>query len=170
MNTPDAHATATVFQSSKPRTLLHALGAFLFVQFGVKLFETGEASAMVVGLLAVCFFLTYLAVTMLHLVRRSPELTITAAGITHHSRGSLEWAEIERIRFQQIGWQGFLEVLLHDPDAYLNRGPLLKRALGQANRGFGLSPVTISAHTVPASLQDLAEAMRRHHPNLVIES
>ncbi|GAB0101311.1 hypothetical protein JMUB6875_02750 [Nocardia sp. JMUB6875] len=168
MHTRDG--AATVYHSSKPRILMYAAGALFFIAIGVKLFQTGEASAMFVGLLAAFFFLTYLAVTLALLVRRSPELVITPTGFTHHRRGSLAWAEIDRIRVQEVGGHRFLEVLLHDPDAYLTRTSLVKRVLGHANRGIGYSPVTISTRTVRASLHEVAEAMRRHHPALPIEA
>jgi hypothetical protein len=106
------------------------------------------------------------------LLRRRPELVLTNEGLTHVRLGSIGWNEIAEVRIREIrirsSSQLMIELVLHDTGAYLARAPRLTRIAGKANMGMGYGPATISATTLPVSLDQVVAAVRRYHPQLTI--
>ncbi|MGQ4601272.1 STM3941 family protein [Nocardia sp. R6R-6] len=118
-----------------------------------------------VGVACSCFFM-YLGVP--RLIRRRPELIITADGIEHFDQGRILWTDIDSIRLNRMHGQRILEFLLHQPDTYLAQLPWFVRTTSRFMRASGYSPATISALTLPVPLETVLEAMRRHRPSVVI--
>ncbi|MXM66828.1 hypothetical protein GR925_26210 [Streptomyces sp. HUCO-GS316] len=124
------------------------------------------------GALAVAFFGLTAGVAIGRLARRRPELVLDSKGLTHVMLGSISWTEIAAVGIREIksqsSTQRVIELVLHDPAAYLARAPRMARITGKANRRLGFSPANISATTLPVDVNEVVRAMRRHHPELTI--
>jgi len=173
VTTEPAPTPETTFPSSIGRTSLAALGSIVFVALGVwLLIEHATLKATLGGAAAVLFFGLCACLTIGRLLRRRPELVLTAEGLTHVMLGSIGWSQIAAVGIREIkvrtGSQRVIELVLHDPAAYLARAPRMARIAGRANLRLGYSPATISAITLPVGLDEVVAAMRRHHPGLTI--
>jgi hypothetical protein len=173
VTTEPAAVPQTVYRSSIGRTSLMTLGATVFVALGAWLvIDHATVKATVAGAVAVLFFGLCDCLAIGRLLRRRPELVLTGEGVTHVMLGSIGWTEIAEVRIREIkvrsSTQRVIELVLHDPVAYLARAPRLARFAGKANLRMGFSPTNISATTLPADLDTVVAAMRRHHPELTI--
>jgi hypothetical protein len=163
----------TAYPSSIRRTALVALGSIVFVVLCAwALLGHSSIKAVLAGAVGVPFFGLCAAVAIGRLVRRRPELVITGEGVTHAMLGSISWTEIAAVGIREIKVssrpQRMIELILHDPGAYLARAPRMARITGKANLRLGYSPATISATTLPVGVDEVLAAMRHHHPELNI--
>jgi hypothetical protein len=163
----------TTFRSSKGRTSLVALGATVFVVLGAwMVIDHTTVKATVVGAVTVLFFGLCDCLAIGRLLRRRPELVLTGEGVTHVMLGSIGWTEIAEVGIREIkvrsSTQRVIELVLHDPVAYLARAPRMARIAGKANLRMGFSPTNISATTLPVDAETVVAAMRRHHPELTV--
>jgi hypothetical protein len=62
----------------------------------------------------------------------------------------------------------FLAINLKDPDGFLQRQSFFKAMWMKANMGMVGTPVTIVPNTLPLTLEELLEAIRRKHPEIQI--
>ncbi|MER7284076.1 STM3941 family protein [Dactylosporangium sp. NPDC000244] len=166
---------ATVYQASLRRTVLLALGALGFVAISAWLLATHQSIvAEITGAVGVPFFSLAAATLIYRLIRRGPELVITDEGFAYRTWGSVAWSEVRAVRIREIKVRGttqrMIEVVLRDPDAYVDGAPVAARMLMRANRRAGFSPINISAVILPVSLHDVLAAMKRHQPNLIISA
>ncbi|MFJ3310025.1 STM3941 family protein [Streptomyces sp. NPDC086549] len=173
MTTEPADPRRTTYPTSIRRTLLVALGSAVFVALGTwMLIDHSTPKATVGGAAAVLFFGLCGCVALARIVRRRPELVLTGDGLTHVMLGPIAWTEIAAVGIREVNVrsssQRMIELILHDPGAYLARAPRFARISGKANLRLGYSPANISATTLPVSLDEVLEAMRRHHPQLTI--
>ncbi|MEV6736740.1 STM3941 family protein [Streptomyces sp. NPDC051104] len=171
MTTEAADSAATVYPSSQRRTSLVALGSLAFVAAGVWLLvDHATLKGIAAGAAAVPFFGLCAGVAIGRLLRRRPELVLNRDGLTHVMLGSIRWTEIAEVTVREVrvrsASQRMIELVLHDPDAYLARAPRMARVAGKANLRFGYSPASISVTTLPVDLEEVMAAMRRHHPEL----
>ncbi|MFJ5230981.1 STM3941 family protein [Kitasatospora sp. NPDC088391] len=151
-----------------PRKVLRLLLASLgFVAVGTAFLFSGSALVVLVGVLSVSFFGLTAVLYAGKLLRRRPELVLDTAGLEHDRLGRIAWEEIAVVRVRQLGsGQSMLELVLHDPAAYLARAPRTTRITAPLNRGLGFAPTNIAANTLPVDLDRLVEVMVRHHPRL----
>ncbi|MHA6757259.1 hypothetical protein [Streptacidiphilus sp. PAMC 29251] len=90
----------------------------------------------------------------------------------HATLGRFGWDEIAavRIREQRVGTtsQRFIELVLHDPDAYLARAPKLTRHTMSLNTRLGYGLANMPMSTLPVPPETVVNAMLSHHPGLTI--
>lgn len=160
--------TTTRYYAPKRRALLlTVISAVPLV--GVLL--TVKNASLILGVLgavvvACSVFGMYVGVP--RLIGRRPELIITADWIEHVDQGRILWTDIDSVRRNRMNGQQILEFVLHEPDTYLARLPWLVRTTSRFMRASGYSPATISALSLPVPLETVLEAMRRHHPCLLV--
>ncbi|MEE1784217.1 hypothetical protein PUR71_15115 [Streptomyces sp. SP17BM10] len=161
----------TVYALSRRNVLLLLLASIGFTVGGaVLLWHHATLKGLVGGALAVPFFGFCSFVLLRRLVRNRPELVLDADGLEHVQLGRIGWAEIAGVRLRTMSVRGssqqMIEVVLHDPDAYLARAPRLVRASAGPNRSLGYGPANIAANALPVPLEEVLAAMHRHHPRL----
>ncbi|MEW2508604.1 STM3941 family protein [Streptomyces sp. NPDC046870] len=164
----------TVFPLAKRRVWAMLAGSLVFVALGIAfLIAHSTVKMTVAGALAVLFF-GFCSVSFIRLLLRGrPELVLDDAGVDHVRLGRLGWDEIAaaRMREQRVRntSQRFIELVLHDPDAYLARAPELVRRTASANARLGLGPATVATNTLPVPPEAVLEAMRLHCPGLPVQ-
>ncbi|WP_244502338.1 hypothetical protein [Streptomyces oceani] len=81
------------------------------------------------------------------LLRDRPELVLDDAGVHHLTLGRFGWDEIAAVRIGEMRVRGstqrFIELLLHDPDAYLARASVYLRRTASMNARLGFGPANI---------------------------
>ncbi|MQS12956.1 hypothetical protein F7Q99_11795 [Streptomyces kaniharaensis] len=136
----------------------------------VLLMQHATVKGTIGGALAAPFFGACAVLLVRRLIRNRPDLILDAHGLEHVQLGRIAWTEIAAVRIREMriksGVQRFIEVVLHDPAAYLVRAPRVVRATAAANRSLGFGPASIPATTVTARLEDVVAAMHRYHPRL----
>ena len=149
------------------KVLLLLLGSLGFVALGTAFMLSGSVVVALIGILSVSFFGLTAVMYAGKLLRRRPELVLDAVGLEHAQLGRIAWEEIAVVRVRPVGaGQSILELVLHDPAAYLARAPRTVRITAPLNRGMGFSPTNIAANSLPVDLSQLVTAMVRHHPQL----
>ncbi|AJE41305.1 hypothetical protein CP978_15905 [Streptomyces nodosus] len=150
-------------------------GSLVFVALGIVFLVAHSTVTMTVaGALVVPFF-GFCSVSIVQRLLRHgrPELVLDDAGVDHARLGRFGWDEIAavRIREQRVRntSQRFIELVLHDPDAYLARAPKLVRSTASMNARLGFGPANMTTNTLPVPPEAILDAMRRHHPALVVE-
>lgn len=161
----------TAIPASVRRVSLMLIGSIAFVAAGVGfLIVHTSLKADIAGAVAVPFFGFCAVLLAARLIKRTPELVITNEGLSHRSCGTVSWEQISHVAIRTIRVrttsQRMIEVVLHDPSAYLATAPRLARVTANANMRMGYSPYNISANTMPASLEQVLAEMTRHHPSL----
>lgn len=164
----------TVYPLPKGRAWALLAGSLVFVAMGAAFLIVHSSVKMVIaGALAVPFFGLCTVIVLQRLRRDRPELTLDGAGLEHVQLGRFTWDEIAavRIREQRVGTtsQRFIELVLHDPDAYLARAPRLVRSTASMNARLGFGPANMPTNTLPVPAEAILDAMRRHRPGLVTE-
>ncbi|MGW2616892.1 STM3941 family protein [Streptomyces sp. NPDC001500] len=164
----------TVYPLPKGRVWAMLAGALVFVALGIVLLAVHSTVKMTVaGALAVPFFGFCAVIIVLRLLRDRPELVLDDAGVDHVRLGRFGWDEIVavRVREQRVRntSQRFIELVLHDPDAYLLRAPRLVRSTASMNARLGFGPATMAVNTLPAPPEAVLDAMRRHRPGLAVQ-
>jgi len=165
---------ATVYPLAKRRVWTMLAGSLAFVAVGVVFLVAHSTVKMTVaGALAVPFF-GFCAVLIVQRLRRDrPELLLDDAGVEHVRLGRFGWNEIAavRIREQRVRntSQRFIELVLHDPDAYLARAPKLVRSTASMNARLGFGPASMATNTLTVPPEAVLDAMRRHCPDLAVQ-
>ncbi|WP_327259130.1 MULTISPECIES: STM3941 family protein [unclassified Streptomyces] len=165
----------TVYPLAKGRVWAMLAGSLVFVALGIVFLVAHSTVMMTVaaGALVVPFF-GFCSVSIIQrLLRDRPELVLDDAGVDHVRLGRFGWDEIAavRIRGQQVRntSQRFIELVLHDPDAYLARAPKLVRSTASMNARLGFGPANMATSTLPVPPEAVLDAMRRHCPGLAVQ-
>jgi len=164
----------TVYPFAKGRVWAMLAGSFVFVALGIVFLVVHSTVKMTVaGALAVPFFGFCSVIFIQRLFHGRPELVLDDAGVDHVSLGRFGWDEIAavRIREQRVRntSQRFIELVLHDPDAYLARAPGLVRRTASMNARLGFGPANMATNTLTVPPDQALDAMRRHHPGLAVQ-
>lgn len=164
----------TVYRLAKGRVWAMLAGSLVFVALGIVFLVTHSSVKMtVVGVLAVSFFGFCSVFIVQRLLRDRPELVLDDAGVDHVRLGRFTWDEIAAVRIHEQRVrntsQRFIELVLHDPDAYLARAPKLVRRTASMNARLGFGPASMATNTLPAQPEAVLDAMRRHHPALAVQ-
>ncbi|MGW2716655.1 STM3941 family protein [Streptomyces sp. NPDC001492] len=164
----------TVYPLAKGRAWAMLAGSLVFVAVGIAFLAAHSTLKMTVaGALAVPFFGLCSVLILQRLLRDLPELVLDDAGVDHVRLGRFGWDEIAgvRIREQRVRntSQSFIELVLHDPDAYLARAPKLVRSTASMNVRLGFGPATLATNTLPVPPEAVLDAMRRHRPGLAVQ-
>ncbi|MFE7855360.1 STM3941 family protein [Streptomyces sp. NPDC057403] len=163
----------TVYPLAKTRVWLMLAGSLVFVALGIVFLVAHSTVKMTVaGALAVPFFGLCAVLIVQRLFRGRPELVVDDAGVEHVRLGRFGWGEIAavRIREQRVRntSQRFIELVLHDPEAYLARAPRLVRSTASMNARLGFGPANMATNTLPVPPEEIVDAMRRHRPGLAV--
>ena len=164
----------TVYPVAKGRVWAMLAGSLVFVALGIAFLVVHSTLKMTVaGAVAVPFFGLCSVIIVQRLLRDRPELVLDEAGVEHVRLGRFGWHEIAavRIREQRVRntSQLFIELVLHDPDAYLARAPRLVRSTASMNARLGFGPANMATNTLPVPPEAVLEAMRRHCPGLAVQ-
>ncbi|MGI5460839.1 STM3941 family protein [Streptomyces sp. CA-249302] len=164
----------TVYPLPKARVWAMLAGSLLFVAAGVVFLVAHSTVKMTVaGAAAVPFFGFCAVLIGRRLSLDRPELTLDDGGVDHARLGRFGWDEIAavRIREQRVRntSQLFIELVLHDPDAYLARAPRLVRSTASMNARLGFGPANMATNTLPVPPEAVLDAMRRHCPGLSVQ-
>ncbi|MBM7439360.1 STM3941 family protein [Streptomyces sp. HB132] len=164
----------TVYPLAKGRVWAMLAGSLLFVALGIVFLIAHSTVIMTaVGVTAVSFFGFCSVIIIQRLFRDRPELVLDDAGVDHVRLGRFGWDEIAavRIREQRVRntSQRFIELVLHDPDAYLARAPKLVRSAASMNARLGFGPASMATNTLPEPSEAVLDAMRRHCPGLTVQ-
>lgn len=158
-----------VYMPSRKRLVLALFGALAFVFIGAGgVIARPTVLTVVVAATAVPFFGWGSVLFVIRLVRRRPELTVTDEGFDHRQLGRIAWHEVESVVPAEYSPTGrithrFVEVRLHDPQAYLARRPPAARMLARSNMAMLFSPVTISAITLSRPFAEVLLEMQQRH-------
>ncbi|MFI1509442.1 STM3941 family protein [Streptomyces sp. NPDC020597] len=164
----------TVYPLAKGRVWAMLAGSLVFVGLGVAfLLAHSTVKMTLAGALAVPFFGLCSVLIMRRLLSDRPELVLDDAGVDHVRLGRLGWDQIAlvRIREQRVRTtsQRFIELVLHDPDAYLAHAPKLVRSTASMNARLGFGPATMAVNTLSVPPEAVLDAMRRHRPGLAVQ-
>ncbi|MVU81643.1 hypothetical protein GPX89_30945 [Nocardia sp. ET3-3] len=105
------------------------------------------------------------------LIRPQPTLVITEEGFTYRGYPHVAWSEVERLllgigRLRKGGRADrFAEVVLRDPAAFRDRVHALGDVMARKNVD---RPLFIVPDRLPVPVTAAVEAMRAHHPDLVV--
>jgi hypothetical protein len=164
----------TVYPLAKGRVWAMLAGSLVFVALGIAFLLAHSTAKMTLGgALAVPFFGLCAVVIARRLFTDRPELVLDDTGVDHVRLGRLDWDQIAavRIREQRVRntSQRFVELVLHDPGAYLARAPKLVRSTASMNARLGFGPAVMATNTLPAPPEAILDAMRRHRPGLAVQ-
>jgi hypothetical protein len=141
-------------------------GSLVFVALGIVFLVAHSTVKMTVaGVLAVPFFGFCSLLIARRLLRDRPELMLDDAGVDHVTLGRFGWDQTAAVRSTS---QRFIELVLHDPDAYLARAPKLVRSTASMNARLGFGPANMPTNTLPVPPEAVLDAMRRHRPGLAV--
>ncbi|WP_324786823.1 STM3941 family protein [Streptomyces sp. H51] len=163
----------TVYRLAKGRVWAMLAGSLAFVALGVVFLVAHSTVQMfVAGVLAVPFFGLCAVIIAQRLFRDRPELVLDDAGVDHVSLGRLGWDEIAAVRIREHRVRHtthrFIELVLHDPGAYLARAPKLVRRTAAMNVRLGFGPANMATNTLSVPPEAVLDAMRRHRPGLAV--
>ncbi|MFG2944099.1 STM3941 family protein [Streptomyces adustus] len=164
----------TVYPLAKGRVWAMLAGSLVFVALGIAFLIAHSTLKMTVaGAMAVPLFGFCAVLIIQRLLRDRPELVLDDAGVDHVRLGRFAWDEMAavRIREQRVSntSQRFIELVLHDPDAYLVRAPKLVRSTASMNARLGFGPANLPTNTLPVPPEAVLDAMRRHRPGLEVQ-
>ncbi|MFI2765265.1 STM3941 family protein [Streptomyces echinatus] len=164
----------TVYPLAKGRVWAMLAGSLVFVALGIGFLVAHSTVKMTVaGALAVPFFGFCSVSIAQRLLRARPELVLDDAGVDHARLGRFDWDEITavRIRVQRVRntSQRLIELVPHDPEAYLARAPKLVRSTASTNARLGFGPAVMATNTLPVPPEAVLDAMRRHRPGLAAQ-
>jgi hypothetical protein len=166
--TPDA----VVIYPRRGKLLLLATGAAMFLCSGFWTWTTRELDKAVISALSISFFGPCLGYAIFRLVRRTPSLIISQSGLYDGSSALggfvFHWSEIECAYVSFVGRQKMLSIKLKNQEEFLSRVGWVKRIWMRYSIYLVGSPVSISAITLPIKLEELAELIHRHAPEIPI--
>jgi hypothetical protein len=170
----DLSLPPTVYAMAKGRVWAMLAGSLAFVVLGVFfLVDRGSVKMTIAGALAVPFFGFCGVFLARRLIQGRPELVLDGAGLEHVTLGRIGWDEIAAVRIREQRVRNtsarFIELVLHDPDAYLGRAPQLVRRTAAMNAGLGFGPANIPVNTLSAAPEAVLDAMQHHRPGLPIQ-
>jgi len=170
-------ADELVIELSKSKVILMILGSFGFVALGYWLFSM-DAAAMKelpiddplfihgVGIASMVFFsLTGIFGTR-KLFDKKPGLVLNSAGIIDNSSGLaagfIPWSEITGAEIYEIHRQKMLIIKVRNPEEFIQRGNVLRRAMVQMGSKMSGS-IAITSNTLKINFPELLSTFERYH-------
>lgn len=167
-----------IIKLSKKKILLLILGACAFVTLGVWLFSLDEATIQsqrwfnspmfvhAIGLVSIVFFGLCGVFALKKLFDKKPGLVFNDSGIVDNasgvSAGLIPWSEVVGSEIFEIQKQKMLIIKVKNPQKYIERSGLLKRALNKANYKMCGSPIAISSSTLKIDFSELLSLFNRY--------
>lgn len=125
------------------------------------------------SVICILFFSFACIIFIKRLKTKKPALIIDETGITNYvsniSGTHIPWTDIRYIVTNRVFNQLFLMILLHNPEAYINKetNPVKRKLLSMNHKQYG-SPVSIAVNTIQGDLlqlkQLLQEQLSKHTP------
>ncbi|MEM8653966.1 MAG: STM3941 family protein [Pseudomonadota bacterium] len=154
---------------SRPLTLIHAdrrkMNRVLALGVGfvaVSLFllvtgiDSGAPLLIGIGAIGAVFFgwCTWIGVTMW--LGRKPLIAMDAKGVAVFRHPHLPWENFERVDVTGFLDEGFVRIVVRDPDAFLAGMPVVSRLLARANTALADGHIFVSNRLLPAPADDIA--------------
>lgn len=155
---------------SKSKSLLMLVGCLLFIASGVDFVVSPKRYVsivahspkiiFIVGCIGIVFF-GFLGLSILKiLAKNEPGLIISKEGITDNSggvsAGFIPWSDILAINEQVIANQRFINLVVKDPQEYINRQrSAFKRKVMQKNHDIFGTGIGISTNTLNIRYKEL---------------
>ena len=118
-----------------------------------------------ISIICILFFSFACVIFIKRLKAKKPALIIDETGITNYinniSGTHIPWTDIRYIVTNKIFNQLFLMILLHHPEAYINKetNPVKRKLLSMNYRQYG-SPVSIAVNTINSDINELRRLLQ----------
>lgn len=137
-------------------------GALLVLIPGLR--EGAEGWQKIAAGFAGMVFFAGVTVALIRLIRsKKPGLIVNDRGFVDASSGVaagvVSWEQVRSIGFTNVKGGKFITVMVKDPEAFVQRGGLIKRLLCRLNARMYSSPVQISARSLAISHDELAQLL-----------
>ncbi|MFU2163320.1 STM3941 family protein [Streptococcus pluranimalium] len=140
-----------VIPSKKLGNMIYALGALMFVIFGLLFLFSSDLFAILIGLLSIAFFGWVFIILIKRIFTSYSLLIVDEQGITDHSSalalGFVPWKDIENVQLRHMLNQTFISVSVKDQEAYLAKMSVLQRNATKANLKMGYPLINITLNT-----------------------
>jgi len=171
-------ADELAIELSKSKTILIILGSFGFVAAGYWLFSMDAAEMKGlpiddpllihgVGIAGMVFFGLTGILGVRKLFDKRPGLVLNSAGIIDNSSalaaGFIPWSEITGAAIYEVHRQKLLMIKVRNPEEFIHRGNVFKRAIVQINSKMSGSPIMISSNTLKTNFAELLSTFEQYH-------
>lgn len=140
-----------VIPSKKLGNMIYALGALMFVIFGLLFLFSSDIVAILIGLFSIAFFGWGFIILIKRLFTNHSLLIVDEQGMTDHSSalalGFVPWEDIENVQLRHMLNQTFISVSVKDQEAYLAKMSTLQRNATKANLKMGYPLINITLNT-----------------------
>ena len=140
-----------VIPSKKLGNMVYALGALMFVIFGLLFLFSSDFFAILIGLFSIVFFGWGFIILFKRLFTSHSLLIVDDQGMTDNSSalalGFVPWEDIENVQLRHMLNQTFISVSVKDQEAYLAKMSTLQRNATKANLKMGYPLINITLNT-----------------------
>ena len=170
-----------VIELSKSKSIFAILGSFGFVAAGYWLF-TMDAAAMKrlpindplfihgVGIASMVFFSLTGIIGIRKLFDKRPGLVLNSAGIIDNSSGLaagfVPWSEITGVGIYEFRRQKMLIIKVRNPEEFIQRGNVLRRAVMKIGSKMSSSPISITSNTLEIHFPEIAFEIQAISPEI----
>ncbi|MFI6224674.1 STM3941 family protein [Nocardia salmonicida] len=166
---------ATFYYPSIPRSMAMITLSAVFVALGVWIVLSDDAPLvpLIAGVLCIPLGLGAGLVFVGRLIWRRPELVLSNDGLDHRQSGRFTWDEVAHARIfvqrtSALSKVRYVQLGLHDPEAYFARSSRRIRLLAKLNQKLGYGAVNLPESMLGASAEQVLTAMRHYRPTLII--
>jgi hypothetical protein len=156
-----------VVARSRPKMLLCAAGAVVFVGASLAIIAQGSAITLLVGVVGVVTFSAFGLGWVLLSLRAGPGLVVDETGFDDRSSlvavGRVEWSDVLSVSQWTAFGSSHVVVKVGDPGMYAARQSWLPRLAGSANSKLVGSPVTIASTGLRTSFDELFALLSDTH-------
>ena len=140
-----------VIPSKKLGNMVYALGALMFVIFGLLFLFSSNFFAILIGLFSIIFFGWGFIILFKRIFTSHSLLIIDEQGMTDNSSalalGFIPWEDIENVQLRHMLNQTFISVSVKDQEAYLAKMSTLQRNATKANLKMDYPLINITLNT-----------------------
>lgn len=167
-----------IIELSKKKIFLIILGSCAFVALGIWLYSLDAATIRAlrrfnnpvlvhgIGLVSIVFFGLCGLYALIKLFDKKPGLVFSNSGIVDNasgvSAGLIPWSEVTGSEIFEVQKQKMLIIKVRNPQKYIERGGLLKRAMNKANYKMCGSPIAISSNALKINFSELLALFNRY--------
>lgn len=143
-----------------------ATGFFTYVTFA------GHGPFVVLAAAAGVFFAYGTVRSALRLIAGRPWAVVMPDGLTFAFSRTVTWDEVKSVGIVSglsgAAWKGFIDIELHDPDAYLERAAWRQRRNAVIAMRNGHGPIRLPAEAFPVGMADVIATMLQFNPDLEV--
>ena len=163
-----------IIYHSRPKMSLVAIGSLLFVLAAVPIWlvlSKEGGSSRIFGLLLCVVDVLFFGACFFYAARRlfssRPALIFSDEGFYDDTSavgaGKVAWGEVMSFHIGKVGRQRFVCIVPTDVEGFLQRQPSWKAGMMRQNVGLVGAPITLSALTLPMSLEALLAEIEQYH-------